>query len=521
MKAPGLAVVVTAAGVAAGWGSARYPSFGPLLWTTLLVLCLAPPRSQRRFLNPRWLFAGAVLVGCSWLVAADHELALRHSLLFVAAAFLFGIARLSAPGARLVGLLVLGLTLTSVVAFHQASGGLSVARGAIETLPPGWRDAAATRLAGGRVFGTAALPGHFAALLMLTVPLLAERVWRSRGWSRVGWAVTLCVPATAIVLTRSLAAVAVGCALLLPFLVRNLRSRLAAAGAVMLMVVAVATVALRTDLGRLEPASLRWVNWRSTLWVFVHHPWLGVGTGGVGQTALTGPTGAINITPYTHNTPLQLLAEFGLAGIIPLAAGIVWLVWLIRRGWSSQTALTLSVASLPLHNLVDFSAYAPEVLLPWAVLTGTLAARVSSLPRRPLSSWVLIPVLGAGAVLSALTWRSEVAMGGSGAAGSSGSVEAALESARWAPWSVTPLEIATGRVLGGAGAGGDPGTIDRMLADRAWVQPRSASWAEARGRLLLAEGHPGEALVWVREARRRAPWRADLAGLEAACALRR
>jgi len=80
---------------------------------------------------------GAVLVGCSWLVAADHELALRHSLLFVAAAFLFGVTRLSAPGDRLVGALAVGIALTSVVAFRQALGGLSLARAAVEWLPRG------------------------------------------------------------------------------------------------------------------------------------------------------------------------------------------------------------------------------------------------------------------------------------------------------------------------------------------------------------------------------------------------
>ena len=521
MRSRGLAAVATAAGVAAGWGAARVPSFELLLWVVLLGSCLTPSPSQRRILDSGWLLTGAALAGCSWLVAADHELALRHSLLFVAAAFLFGIARLSAPSNRAVGLLAIGLALTSVVALRQAAGGLSAARAAVDTLPPGWREAATARLTGGRVFGTAALPGHFAALVMLAVPLVAERAWRSRGWGRAGWAVCLCLPATAIVLTRSLAAVGVGCALLLPFLLKNLRSRLAAAGAVALVVVAAAAAALRTDLGRLEPLSLRWVNWRSAAWVFAQHPWLGVGTGGIGQAALTAPSGAVNITPYAHNTLLQLLAEFGVMGIVPLVAGMVWLAGLVRRGWSSQTGLTLAVASLPLHNLVDFSAYAPEVLLPWTVLAGTLASRVSPLPKRPLRAWILITVLGAGAALSAFAWRSETALLPSGAAPSGTSVEAALEAARWAPWTVMPLEIAAGRALAGAGPAEAPAAIDGELSQRAWVQPRSASWAEARGRLLLAEGRPGEALVWVREARRRAPWRAELAKLEAACAPRR
>jgi hypothetical protein len=42
------------------------------------------------------------------------------------------------------------------------------------------------------------------------------------------------------------------------------------------------------------------------------------------------------------------------------------------------------------------------------------------------------------------------------------------------------------------------------------------SWAEARCRLLLWQGRPGEALVWARETRQRAPWRQGGADLEEA-----
>lgn len=96
-----------------------------------------------------------------------------------------------------------------------------------------------------------------------------------------------------------------------------------------------------------------------------------------------------------------------------------------------------------------------------------------------------------------------------------------MDAARWAPWTVTPVEMAAGQALGGAQTAGVLERLDTALMERAWVQPRSARWAETRGRLLLADGRPGEALVWVREARRRAPWRRDLAELEAACALHR
>ncbi len=517
---PGLAVAATVCGVAAGWAAARHPSFDPLLWTTLLVTCLALPNAQRRLLDSRWLLVGLLLVGSSWLVAADHELALRHSLLFVAAALVFGVTRLGSPDDRLVALLALGLASTSVVAIAQVGGGLGAAQADVSTLPPAWQEAAATRLRVGRAFGTAALPGHYAALLMLAVPILAERAWRSRRWNRAGWAATLGLVATAIALTRSLAAVAVGCALLLPFLKRALRNRWVWLGAGALAVVAAVVVASRTDLGRLEPVRLRWVNWRTAAWVFAHHPWLGVGTGGVGQAALAGPTGALNITPYTHNTPLQLLAEFGAAGALPLALGIGALVLLVRRGWSSHPGLTLAVASLPLHNLVDFSAYAPEVLLPWAVLAGALAARVTALPERALRSWLLVALLGTGTVVSACAWRSEAETVAPLAGGKS-RLEAAMDAARWAPWSVTPVELAAAEALATRRPARDLARIDAELLDRGWVQPLSARWAECRGRLLLAEGRPGEAATWVREARRRAPWRGDLAQLEVVCAPRR
>jgi len=518
MGLPGMAAATTAAGLAAGWCAARVPGFGPLLWVGLLVLCLALPPAQRRLLDDRWLLAATLLLGCSWLVACDHELAMRHSLLFVAAAFVFALARLSGPTDRLVWALAAGLALTAVVALHQASGDLSATRAGVAALPRGWQGAALARISGGRAFGTSALPGHFAALLVLALPLVAERAWLTRRWERMGWVLCLALSVWAIALTRSLAALAVGGALLLPLLLRGRSTRLAVAGAIALAALAAAALVWRSDIATLEPLRLRWGNWRTAAWVFARHPWLGVGAGGVGQAALAGPTGGTNITPYAHNTPLQLLAEFGVAGLLPLTAGSAWLVRLVRRGWPAHPALALAVASVPLHNLVDFSAYAPEVLLPWSVLAGALAARVAPLPRRPLHSWALIALLGCGTVLSTLAWRSESALADPGAGGSEPSVKSALAAARWAPWTVTPAEIAADRALAGACAPETLDEVERTLAERAWVQPLSSGWAEARSRVLLAEGRPGEALVWAREARRRAPWRSELAGLEAACA---
>jgi hypothetical protein len=516
MALRGLPFVVAVAGVAAGWGAARYAGFGPLLWVAILVVLAVVPPAERRLLDRGWLFAGLLLLGSSWLVAEDHETALRLSLLFVLAALLFGLARRVPPDDRLVGLIALGIALTAVVALTQAFGGLERARGMVTDLPPQWREAATVRLGGGRVFGTSALPGHYAALLLLTAPLVVERGWRSVRWRRVGWCVVLALIVVAMVLTRSLAVPAVAAALLVALTVGKARGRLVPLAAGVVLVAIVAVVASRHDLGSLEPIRLRWVNWQTTGWVFGQHPWLGVGLGGVGQAGLLAPTAAANITPYAHNTYLQLLAEFGIAGVGLLAVGVWALLRLIRAGFAAHPGLALAVATIPLHNVVDFSAYAPEVVLPWAVLAGTLAGRSLPLPERPLRGSVVLTLAGIGALLATLTWRGEVELA-SAARPSARPVETALAAARWVPWEVTPVEFAASLALEDAEPAVVLSNVDRSLAARAWVRPHSASWAESRCRLLLGQGRRGEALVWAREARRRAPWREGLAELEAAC----
>src|SRR5512136_1784190 len=103
-----LPLVVAAAGVAAAWGAARYATVVPLLWLTVLVVIGAFAPAERRLFERHWAIAGLLLLGSSWLVAEDHETALRLSLLFVLAALLFGLARRAPADDRLVGLIALG-----------------------------------------------------------------------------------------------------------------------------------------------------------------------------------------------------------------------------------------------------------------------------------------------------------------------------------------------------------------------------------------------------------------------------
>jgi hypothetical protein len=517
MAVPRVSSIVMVIAAAAAWLAARSGGFGPALWLVLLVTCLALRPEDRTLIPTAWLAVGIVLAGLSWLAALDHELAFRHTLLFAAAALVFGLARRSPlSDAQLSGVAV-AIALTGTLALSQALWAGERVQVALSGLPAVYRELAAERLAIGRAFGTSALPGHFAALLLMAAPFLVGRVGRCSGWRRVGWLSALALSATAMALTRSLAAVLVaGVLYVLAALQLRRRRGLALAG-VLVLVVAGGVLLARHDLARLDPLQLRWVNWRTAVWVLWHHPWLGVGLGGIGQAGLVAPTAASNITPYSHNTYLQLTAELGMAGIGVVIAGIWSLVRLLRSGMRSDTALALAVAVLPLHNLLDFSAYAPEVLLPWAALAGTLAGRTRPLPSRRVPGWLLLVVLGGGCVASALSWRSETALAQSADARPALAIELATKAASIAPWRVSPLEHAAATAIASGSSLEVMQTLETALSSRFWVRPASTALAEARARLLLGQDRVGEALVWAREARRRAPWRNELAALEAAC----
>jgi hypothetical protein len=200
-------VPAAACGVAvlAAWGAARHPAAVPLIWLALTLACLAVPVEERRFVETGWLLCGAVVLTAGWLVALDHELALQHSLAFAAAALTFGLARRAPPNDRLIGIVALLLAATAAVAVIQVSGGLAAARGLVDGLPPALRERAELRLASGRAFGTASLPGHFAALLLLAGPLLIDRAVRTRGGQRLGWWIAVAAVGAGVVLTRSVA----------------------------------------------------------------------------------------------------------------------------------------------------------------------------------------------------------------------------------------------------------------------------------------------------------------------------
>jgi hypothetical protein len=514
-----VAVATVASAVGAVWLAGGVGGFMPLLWLVLLAGCLGLAPRRRRLLAAGWLLALLAVAALSWVVALDHELAFRHTFLLFAAVFLFALARHSPPDDALLGALAAATALASLTALWQVGGGLGAYRLELGELAPALRASAGARLATGRAFGTAALPGHFAILQVMVAPLLVERALRSRGLGRAPWWGLTALAVLGAVATRSVAAVGVGAVLLVAALLRRRSGRLTAGlAALLLVVVGVTVLSLRHDLADLEPLRLRLVNWRTTAWVALHHPFVGVGFGGVGQGGLLAPTGAANLSPYGHCTPLELCAETGLAGVGLVALGMWALVRLLRHAFPLEPGLVLAVAAAPLHNLVDFSLYTPGVLFPWVVLLGTLVGRHRPLPGRTLSAWLLVPVLSVGTLTATLAWRAEAELEAAVSRPPAEQAEAMLGASRWAPWEVTPVLMAAGLVPDGGATAAQAATIERTLAERAWVRPVSSAWAEAMARVKLGEGKPAEALPWVKEAERRAPWRGDLGNLETACA---
>lgn len=509
-----LPATVMVLGAGAAWLAAPAAWFAPALWLAVLLVCLALPPTQRRLLDPRWVVVASALAAVNWLVALDREAAVGHLLTFAAAALLFALARLADPRQGHLELLAAAVGLAAVPALAQGAGALAQVADAVAVLPPGMREAAAARLATGRAFGTAALPGHFAALQLVVLPLLLAAVARHRGVKRAAFALLALLSWAGIAATRSLAALGAAAVLLGVAAARRRGPAVVAVGVGMLAAGAAATLLWRGDLATWEPIRLRWINWQVALSAWVQHPWLGVGLGGVGQAGLAGPLGAVNITPYAHNSYLQLVAELGVAGLGLLTAALVALIRLIARGVRHELALGLAVLVMPLHNVVDFSLYAPEVLLPWAVLLGALAARQGPPTRAVTPAPLLVPLLCGGLAVASLAFLAEERLHQARVEEDPG---AALMAARLSPWAITPALTAAELALGKPTAPETVGEVLRLLESRAHLRPRSASVAEARARLLIVVGRRGEGCAWAAEARRRAPWRQELVDLGEAC----
>ncbi|OYV40920.1 MAG: O-antigen polymerase [Thiomonas sp. 20-64-5] len=253
----------------------------------------------------------------------------------------------------------------------------------------------------GRVFGNLRQPNHYATAVALGLAGLAwwaPRLRVSAVWAAVigmSWALVVCGSRTGMVQ-------AVVAAVLVLIAVRGAwRSPRWSALVAVPVLYALWWLALREadHLGWIsfldavtrqidQPVNARALIWRNAWQVFEHLPWFGAGWGQLGwglqHAALhhaLRPLPLDNID-NAHDLILQLLAETGLVGTVPVAAvALVWL-WRGARAWMQRgraapdgpppLPLTawMGVAFLGLHSLVEYPLWYLYFLWVFAFLAG-------------------------------------------------------------------------------------------------------------------------------------------------------
>lgn len=478
----------------AGWCVWRpaetFPSSAIFVTVTFLGLAVwAWQRTPKRS-NP-WLIAGTVglTLLASGVAGWDPASAIVEISLLAAAAMLIWLASREAPPERWPALLALVISTLTLWGVWQVAWGMDEAASSVGQLPVGIQTAAAERLASGRAFASQLLPSHLAVLLASSLPLL---LWRLRlRWSALPWALGSVLCMVGLVLTKS----PVGIVLALGacgMLAAVRKKRLLILAAVVLVPVLVAVISGRGDVMELEPVQLRLDNWRTAFWVWTTAPAAGVGIGGFAQAAQAVPFEVGNRPRHAHSLPLELLAELGLIGLIAFVFAGVALWRLLCRLWPERPELSVALAVVPIHNLIDFSFFGSGVTLAWAVLVGWAMGFVKT-PSEPDPTTTLgrvVFVTAVVGVLAATVLHVTSLMVEESAfkrVSPTERLDRAFEARRLAPWRVDPL----GLVAAAALETGDPRRVSEALVelDRGrCLRPRSAALAGLRAQLATAAG---------------------------------
>jgi hypothetical protein len=458
-----------------------------------LVLALTAWGWRRVSPNAVQGLATAAIAGCVLIAAGllgwDPASGIRELWLFAALIVVVWLASREAPPDHHPAVLAVLLSGLAIWGIWQVGGGLERAGVQATELPTTIQAGVIERAASGRAFASQLLPSHLAALLATALPLLLVRI-RPR-WKATPWIVGAALCVVGLVLTRSPvgAALALGaCAVLA--IARKSSKRLLWVVLLLLLALAVVTV-WRGDVMELEPVSLRLDNWRTSLWVWSGAPAAGVGPGGFAQASQAVPFEVGNRPRHAHSLPLEMLAEFGPAGLAAFLFA-AWALWrLVRSLWPLRPELAVAVVVIPAHNLVDFSLFGTGVALPWAILLGWAIAfrhptAVQERAPRGRVLLVVVATLALAATILDATSRT-VEMSVAARPSPDERLLGALQARRLAPWRVEPVGLAAISAL----ETGDRQhiAIAAEEIDRAhWLRPHSAALAGLRARLSLALG---------------------------------
>jgi len=448
------------------------------------------------------LAGGTVVLGvlaCSGGSGWDPARAVGAIGLIAAAVALAWLASRSRAPTGVIVLFALGLAGLAVWGIWQVVTGLDAILPGIEALPDAARVYAEERVASRRAYASLPLPSHLAVLLATALPLLVNRTRATKS----GLVAAIGAGLAVVGLAATKSPVGIGLALgavAAVVIIRNHRTALVVA--VLLAMALVAVVAVRPDVGRLEPVALRMDNWRTALWLFETSPCSGVGLSGFAQASQAAPLNVGNRPAHAHNLPLESLAELGPTGLLGCLLLGGWLLQLMRALWPRDPAMAVALAVVPLHNLVDFSFFVSGVVLPWAVMLGWGVARSrtsAEVTEKVRGRIVLVLAASVGVAVTVLHGTSIVVE--EGAASQLETVDrfdGALRSLRLAPWRVEPQFLLASAALE---------SRNPLFLDRAWVElqrhrrwrPGSAALTERRVRIALARGDVSVAAseLWV------------------------
>jgi putative inorganic carbon (HCO3(-)) transporter len=365
-----------------------------LVATLILLLSWSLARELSR--RSRWQWSVPIGAAVAAALAANWALALQphRAVVTLTVWFLYLIVFLSVRdkvASRHDDLLLAMLAgigcLCALWALDQWRFGFPQALDLLKTVDLPAEELFTARLESGRVFGPFILPSVLGSFLILILPVTTWLVVRSGRWpARIAWGVVAMLQIWALFLTRSHGAfLALATALgLVALLHLPRRLRLGLGGAAVAVFILLAAVVVARGGILLDPADprgpigQRYGVWQSAAAMVWDHPLFGVGGGGFEVAFPQHRVAGIDETRYAHNSYLQLVAEYGLWVVVPLALFLVDLIRRLRRPGSGDTGrifIAAGCGAFLIHNLVDFSLYLPAAAVPFILMLGMLYRR--------------------------------------------------------------------------------------------------------------------------------------------------
>jgi hypothetical protein len=417
-------------------------------------------------------------------------------------------------------------------ALYEAGWGLAAwAERVRATAPAAGAAAVLNRIEQGRPYAGFMTPAALGCLLAMTIPAIAAWALGKRGRPRLAGFAAVAIGAGGLVASRSVSAMVALCgAIALAALRGRVTPRLVAIAVPAIGIAVVVIGLLRPDAvfapGREDsPWRLRAGNVRIGLEIARDHPLAGAGPGGYAETFSQYRRPGDNESRHAHALPAELMAEWGVPVGLALSALFFWLFLspVLRTTGDRDTltsGLAIGLAAFALHNVVDFTAFLPSLLILAAVTRGLIAATPSLTPATlPLrAAWVGLAL--AIALLCALSGFARDALFDAGALAAEGDHAAVLALAqraeRLAPWDADPPMLAAEARL--AAAPPDPAAAAPDAERAVALAPSRASARWLRARVRSAGGDATGAYADTVEAARLYPMRKEYAAQATALA---